>query len=90
MAFLADEQGEDAVLRNFSGIGEAANRLSADTRQSHPEVTWDGAIGLRHVVVHDYFKMDLSRIWEVIERDLPRLDRQVEALLRARPGNQTS
>ena len=86
MAFLTDEKGQDAVLRNFSVIGEAANRLSAETRQAHPEVAWDGAIGLRHVVVHDYFKLDLSRIWEVIQRDLPNLDRQVEALLPARPG----
>ena len=74
------------MLRNFSVIGEAANRLSVETRQAHPEVVWDGAIGLRHVVVHDYFKLDLRRIWEVVDRDLPRLDRQVEVLLRALSG----
>src|SRR5205823_8195641 len=85
-AFLMDEKGQDAVLRNFSVIGEAANRLSAETRHAHPEVAWDGAIGLRHVVVHDYFKLDLSRICEVVQRDLPQLDRQVEVLLRGRPG----
>jgi uncharacterized protein with HEPN domain len=69
------------VLRNLSVIGEAANRLSPEIRQAHPDVAWDGAIGLRHVVVHDYFAVDLNRIWAVIQRDLPRLDQQVEALL---------
>lgn len=74
------------MLRNFSVIGEAANRLSTETRQTHPEVAWDGAIGLRHIVVHDYFKLDLRRIWEVVQRDLPHLDRQVDEILHARSG----
>lgn len=80
-AFLEDEQAQDAVLRNLSVIGEAASRLTLELRRTHESIAWDGAIGLRHVVVHDYFRISLDRIWDVVERDLPHLDGQIAGLV---------
>lgn len=54
-------------------IGEAASKLTVEFRTSHSEVNWKGIIGLRHVIVHDYFELDEERVWNVIENDLPDL-----------------
>jgi uncharacterized protein with HEPN domain len=70
-------------VRNLQVIGEAARRLSPATRDAHPEVPWSEAIGMRHVLVHDYFAVRLDVVWDVVERDLPELGRRIDAILRA-------
>ena len=70
-AFVADSKTVDSVVRNLEVIGEAASRLPADFRSSHPEVEWTRIVGLRHRIVHDYFGIDLEIIWQVVREDLP-------------------
>ena len=55
-------------------------------REAHPEVNWRSIIGLRNVLVHDYLGINLERIWDIIERDVPDLQRTVEAILREPDG----
>jgi len=62
-----------AVVRCLTIIGEAANHVSAPTRALLPELDWSGMTGLRHVVVHDYGRVDLAEIWRIVDRDLPPL-----------------
>lgn len=64
-------------------IGEAAHKVSAETREKHAEIPWAKIIGMRHVLVHDYFGIDLDIVWEVVDRDLPDLERKVRATLRS-------
>lgn len=73
------------VVRCLTIIGEAANRVSAETRQSLPQLDWSGMIGLRHVVVHDYGRVDLREVWEIVHRDLPPLTGILTAFLREQP-----
>ncbi len=73
---------QDAVIRNFEIIGEATKRLSAELRTAHPEIQWQQIAGFRDVLIHDYLKVNLNRVWGVIERDLPGLKRTVETILR--------
>ena len=70
-----------AVERDLEIIGEAANKISASLRQSHPEVAWRRIIGLRNVLAHDYGEIDLERIWVIIKEDLPALIPQLDALI---------
>jgi uncharacterized protein with HEPN domain len=74
---------QDAVLRNLQTLGQSAGRLSRTLRDAHPEVHWRGIIGLRNILVHDYLGINLVRIWEIVEYDLPVLKRQVEDMLQA-------
>jgi uncharacterized protein with HEPN domain len=62
-------------------IGEAVTRLSEKLQMHHPEIPWGSIIGMRHILVHGYFDVDLEIVWKVIERDLPILKSQMEALL---------
>lgn len=80
-AFLQTPMIQDAVMRNLEVIGEAAKQLSQQTKQAHPEVPWKQIAGLRDVLIHDYLKVDLERVWIVVEQDLQNLRNQVEAIL---------
>lgn len=73
---------QDATLRNLQTIGQSVGRLSVPLRAAHPEVNWRSIIGLRNVLVHDYLGINLERIWDILERDVPDLQRTVAAILR--------
>jgi uncharacterized protein with HEPN domain len=81
-AFLGDDLVIDAVARNLEIIGEAVRQLPEDFRQVHPEIPWTQIAGLRNRIVHDYFGLDLEIIWQIIQHDLPRLEKQVRVLQR--------
>ncbi len=76
--FLEDEQIQDAVLRNFQVMGEAARRVSEESQQKYSEVPWSDLIGFRNVVIHDYAELDLDRLWDTIEIDVPVLRKQID------------
>lgn len=62
-------------------IGEAANNLSEDSRQQMPEIPWKDIIGMRNILIHVYFKVDLETVWETIQSELPELIKTVENCL---------
>ncbi len=72
-AFAGDELVQTWVVHHLMIIGEACRALSPQFRAAHSENVWAQAAGLRNVIVHQYFGVDLDIIWGVIERDLPNL-----------------
>lgn len=80
-AFLADPMMQDAVVRNLEIMGEAVKGLSDSVRAAHPEVPWKKISGMRDRVIHGYFQVDLDIVWEVVEKELETLRRQVAAIL---------
>ena len=81
VGFLADRKTQKATLRELQELAESTQRLSSALKERHPEVPWDDIVGFRNVLVHDYLGIDLSRIWNVVERDLPALRSAVNAIL---------
>ena len=81
-SFLANSRDQDAIVRQLTILGEAAKRVSEDFRNEHPEIPWKKIAGLRDVVVHDYFHIDLEKVWRIIREDLPDL---IEVLKRIVP-----
>jgi len=71
--FISDSKTIDAVIRNFEIIGEAVNRLSEEYKDSHPEIDWVRIRGFRNRIVHDYFGIDYSIVWQIKEKYLPDL-----------------
>lgn len=72
---------QDAVIRNFEIMGEATKRISEDIKQKYPEVPWREIVGFRNILIHDYLKISLIRVWDVIEKDLSILKKQIELIL---------
>jgi uncharacterized protein with HEPN domain len=69
--FLRDAKTQDAVLRRFLVAGEAAARLTQETRDLLPAIPFHQVIGMRNRVVHDYGQVDLEIVWETVEYHIP-------------------
>lgn len=69
------------IIHHLQVLGEAANKLSPAFRARHPEVPWPKVLGIRHVLVHDYFRVNYDIVWGVVEIDLPNLKAQIREIL---------
>lgn len=80
-AFERDELIQNWIVRHLQIIGEAARALPEEMRGPAPQVPWPKIIGMRHILVHDYFGIDTEVVWNVVEHDLPGLKREIEKML---------
>ena len=78
--FTNDSKTIDAVIRNFEIIGEAANRLPEDFKDKHSNVDWHRIRGFRNRIVHDYFGIDYSIVWEIKQAFLPKLIKTLKSI----------
>lgn len=72
-AFMSSHILQDAVIRNFEVIGEAAKHLSDSFKAAYPAVSWRRVAGFRDVLIHNYMGVDLEEVWRVVEQSLPDL-----------------
>ena len=80
--FLENEMVLDAVARNFEIIGEAANRISTDFKNSHPQIEWTRMTGLRNRIIHDYFGIDHEIMWTIIQDNISPLIDNIKNVLK--------
>ena len=80
-AFERDKMIQTWMLYHLQIIGEACRGISAQFRKEHPGLPWAKIIGLRNILVHHYFEIDVEAVWSVVEKDLPELKRQVETIV---------
>lgn len=79
--FQTNELVQNWMVRHLQIIGEAASKLSPEFRSTNSEIPWKEIIGMRHILVHDYFEIDSERVWKVIEFELDRLELKIGELL---------
>ncbi len=80
-AFEQDELIQTWALHHLQIIGEAVRALSKEFTQKHSEVAWRQIVGMRNILVHNYFDTDTAIVWAVLENDLPVLKQQITELL---------
>lgn len=80
--FKKNDLVQDAVLRNLEIIGEASNNLSEEIKNKHKEVPWKRIIGMRNIISHKYFGIDLEIIWNIITVNLPSTKGLVNSILK--------
>ena len=78
--FVKDDKTIDAVIRNFEIIGEAANRLPEDFKDENSDIDWHRIRGFRNRIVHDYFGIDYSIVWEIKTSFLPDIILKLKAI----------
>ncbi len=74
--FASSTEKQDAVVRRLVVIGEAVKGLPEDLRSQHADVRWREIAGTRDILIHEYFRVDLSLAWQMVTRDLPELDQE--------------
>jgi len=71
--FLSNTQVQDAVLRRLEIMGEAVKNIPDEFKNRYPEIPWKKIAGMRDVLIHAYFGVNLDRVWKIIEEDIPHL-----------------
>ena len=79
--FEHDELLQVWVVHHLEIVGEACRGLSSQFREGHAGYDWSRPIGMRNVLSHQYFEIDLDAVWSVVDKDLPELRLVVEAAL---------
>lgn len=80
-SFEQNRMAQLAILKTVEIVGEAAARVSTEYKDTHPEIPWSGIVGMRNRLVHGYFNINMQRVWETVQEDIPRLIPQLEALV---------
>jgi uncharacterized protein with HEPN domain len=78
--FKKNELVIDAVIRNLEVIGEASKNIPASVRHSHSDIPWDQMNGMRNVLIHQYFGVDIKIVWHTAKKYLPTLQKQLKRL----------
>jgi uncharacterized protein with HEPN domain len=68
-SFCCNQMLIDAVIRNLEIIGEACRNIPDEIRREYPEVPWKKMIGLRNILIHEYFGVDESIVWEITQKN---------------------
>ena len=84
-AFDRDPPLQSHIYRHVMIVGEAAWRLSETLKQLNPNIPWRQIEGMRHIMVHDYFKVNWMRVYETARDHVPVLKPQIEAMLTTLP-----
>lgn len=80
-AFIEDERTQVWIIHHLQVIGEASNHLSDELTEQNQDIPWADIVGLRNILVHQYFGIDLRQVWETAELDMPILKSKVREIL---------
>jgi uncharacterized protein with HEPN domain len=81
--FLANSMMRFASIKQIEIIGEAANYITPETKQLFSDIEWGQVVGMRHILIHEYFGVDANLVWQVIINDIPHLK---AAIIRINPN----
>ena len=81
-----DAKTLDAILRNLEVIGEAAKNAPDRMREAHPDIPWRKMAGLRDILIHQYFGVDLDIVWDIVQNEVPKLAEALRRILQHEDG----
>lgn len=85
--FIHNELVQDGVVRNLEIIGEAVKKIPGDIKKLKPEIEWRKMAGLRDILIHDYFGIDVAIIWDIVKNKVPALKRNILELFAITDSN---
>jgi uncharacterized protein with HEPN domain len=80
--FQRNKLKQSAIVRQIEIMGEAVKNIPNSFRNKYPLVEWKKITGTRDILIHQYFKIDLNLVWDVIKKELPKLKKQIKEILK--------
>ena len=80
--FYRSTMVQDATVRRLEIIGEAVRNISEFFRRKYTKVPWKKIAGLRDILIHEYFGVDMRLVWKITKKDIPKLKKQIVDILR--------
>ena len=78
--FLANSMMRFASIKQIEIIGEAANYITPETKALFSDIEWKQIVGMRHILIHEYFGVDANLVWQVIMNDIPALKLAIQKI----------
>jgi uncharacterized protein with HEPN domain len=75
-----DRKTIDAIIRNLEIIGEAAAHIPEDIQKQYPDIPWHQMKGIRNMLIHEYFGVDIDVLWRTVQDDLPILHKEIQKI----------
>ena len=79
--FVGSTQIQDAVIRRLEIIGEAVKNMPPELKEEYPDIPWRQMAGMRDILIHEYFGVDLDLVWSAVKKDLPGLKQKISKIL---------
>ena len=80
--FLSNPEKQDAVVHRIQIISEATRHITEEMRSKYPATEWHKIIGMRNLLIHEYFGVDLKLVWIVVQKRIPELKKVIQALIK--------
>ncbi|NUO80973.1 DUF86 domain-containing protein [candidate division KSB1 bacterium] len=82
LQFQNDDKTSSAVIRKLEIIGEATKQIPDTIKTKYPEIKWKEIMGMRDRLIHGYFGVDYSLVWDTTQTDIPKLITEISRVLR--------
>lgn len=80
--FYENDRDFDATMMNFIVLGETVGKLSEDLKLKYSKINWSRIYGLRNIIAHHYFGINVDLVWQIIQKDMPNFKSQIENLIK--------